>query len=219
MSVERRILDRELHKVEEALRDMHRIVDEALAAALNGFKSRDPATLNAIVSGDEALNELQHRVEVLCFEILATQQPVASDLRRVMTFSHIAEELERIGDHAASIAAITLADRTPPMPEISEMIEGIGARCRDMLNQAMGAYGNRDEQLARAVGEADNEVDRLQEAFVEQVIPSMCGSAEAARHGSHLLWTSHNLERVADRATNIAERVIFMVSGRTVGLN
>jgi phosphate transport system protein len=219
MSEERRILDREMRAVEETLRDMHSLVAEALAGAINGFKDGDQATLKRIVSGDAALNEMQHRVEALCFEILATQQPVAGDLRRVMTFSHIAEELERIGDHAAAIAEIALANTTSDDARFVAKIETIATRCRGMVDQAIRAYQDRDEGLARAVGEADNEVDQLQEEFVELVIPSMCGSTEAARRGSHLLWIEHNLERVADRATNIAERVIFMVSGKTVDLN
>lgn len=219
MSAERRILDREMQKTEEALRDMHGKVDEALAAAMECFKTRDRECLVQIVDGDETLNQLQHRVEELCFEMLATQQPVARDLRTIMTYSHIAEELERIGDHAAAIAEIALANNTSDDGPFVAQLETIGSRCREMVDQAMRAYRDRDEGLARAVGEADNEIDRLQEEFVELVIPSMCGSAEAARHGSHLLWIEHNLERVADRATNIAERVIFMASGRTVDLN
>lgn len=219
MSAERRILDREMHRVDETIETMYTRVDQALASAVECFKHRDQDCLAEIVRGDAALNHLQHQVEEMCFEILATQQPVAGDLRTIMTYSHIAEELERIGDHAAAIAGIALANNMPDDGAFVQKIETIARRCQDMVSQAMRAYRDRDEELAEAVGEADSEVDRLQEEFVELVIPSMCGSADAARHGSHLLWIEHNLERVADRATNIAERVIFMVSGRTVDLN
>lgn len=219
MTAERRVLDREEQALEQSLQQMYRMVDAAIAGAIDGLRLGDTAVLRALVQTDAEINEYQQQIEETCFEMLATQQPVASDLRNIIAASHIADELERMGDHAAAIAEISSTVDGRGDPALVARIEDIATRCRSMLRNAMRAYTSRDEPLAYAVGKADDTVDRLQIEFLEAAIPAMVGSEAAVRGGAQMLWIEHNLERIADRATNIAERAIFVITAKLVDLN
>lgn len=219
MTAERRVLDREKRQVEETLLAMHALVDQALAQVMTSIATGVAPDVEALRRGDGEINHYQHRIEEMCFLIIATQQPVASDLRAIISDTHIAQELERIGDHVVAMGSLLEAPAADEESDLRQRLHDIAERCRAMLNDAMAAYRERDEPQALAVGAADDEVDRLQDAFAEAVVPTLARSEASARRGTRLLWIDHNLERIADRATNIAERVIFMVSGRTLDLN
>ena len=158
-------------------------------------------------------------VEQECLEALALQQPVARDLREILASLQIAGELERIADHAKDIAAIVLgmdaSQFDGPMARIAEMED----LCQDMLTRVMEAFENRDAKLARAAADTDNEIDDLDEQAVSSLMMRLMTEPDVRMHATHLLWIAYHLERIGDRVTNIAERVVFMVNAETPDLD
>ena len=145
--------------------------------------------------------------------ILATQQPIAIDLRTVLAALHIAIELERMGDHAAGIAA--LVERMEEDPDITSLhkLPKMTKRATKMVHDAMSAYLNKDLELSEKIVKRDEKLDQQYVSFFQQVLMEMNDAEDYIRRGTFLLWVAHGLERIGDRATNIAERVLFMHTG------
>jgi phosphate transport system protein len=158
-------------------------------------------------------------LEEQCIDLIATQQPIAIDLRTLMAVLHIATELERMGDYAEGIAKISvmMGDEPPlkPLIDIPRMAEKATA----MLQHSLDALVNRDEAAAREVCNDDDEVDDLYDQIYRELLTYMIQDPSTIQRATYLLWVAHDLERIADRATNIAERVIFLVTGRLTELN
>jgi phosphate transport system protein len=172
----------------------------------------------SVVDSDQDLNTLHRIVEAECLKALALRQPMARDLREVIGSLQIAGELERIGDHAKDIAKIVIgmdpSDFSGPMDQISQM----GDLSGKMLEQAMEAVSNQDGALARATAEEDSEMDSLDNEAVSSLMMKLMSEPDTSMHSTHLLWVAYHLERVGDRVTNIAERVVFIVTSDTVDL-
>jgi phosphate transport system protein len=215
----RGILDREEADIKNRLLELGRRVDAAVAGAMDCLARRDIAGAAELVAADGEINYEQHAIEQDCLIVLATQQPVAGDLRLLIAEMQIAIELERMADHAADIARMLERmdeDKTCTVPEdVGRMVE----LCRGMLSRAMQAYGETDEALARAVAADDDAVDALEHTIADKLIELMCQGPAEARCAAPLLQITHHVERIGDRATNIAERVVFMHSGEWAELN
>lgn len=219
MSPKRYGLDRGEAQTQQDLIGMYRLVEDAVAGAVDCLGRHDVELAREIVAGDAAINAAQQSIEQECLKAIATQQPVAGDLRTLIADTHIAVELERIADHAADIARIVIKNRQGPPSLGLERIEQMAVLGQGMLERVMEAYEKRDPALARAVAAEDEAVDRLEELFVGEVLEGICAAPGTKAHGTYMLWIGHNLERIADRATNIAERVVFMVTGEQPELN
>lgn len=215
----RSTLDRELVDIQDDLVRMSEMVDNAIQMAIKSMEERDVALAEKIVAGDEELNQLRFHIEEVGLSTMATQQPAAVDLRSIIAAMNIVGDLERMGDHAAGIAKTTLrmaeAEWLDVPPELVRMAE----LAREMLGKAMQAYVNRDTMQAYSVASKDDYIDQQYKLLFRSLVKLISSQPEATESALYLMFTGHNLERIADRATNVAERVIFLRSGEMTELN
>ena len=219
MAAMRRVLTHDEAQAREHIAGLGAAADRALEQALDCFRVHDPVLAQQVVDRDVDINELQRKVEEGCFRAIALQQPVASDLRDLVSNMNIASELERIADHAAAVAKIVLHMDAAPPAAFSGCIERLGQECRRMLATVMQAYRERDEAGARAVAADDDGVDRLEQQIGADILAHLAENPDQILTCTHTLWVAHNIERIGDRITNIAERVVFMATGQYVDLN
>jgi len=207
----------QFHKQLDALQDgvleMGSMVDRQIERAMQSLVERDTSLAQAVIRDDDEVNRTRFHLDNVALSLLAQQAPMAGDLRVIVSCLSMVIDLERMGDHAEGISAIVLmmADEplVKPLVDIPEMAE----RGRSMLSDALDAFVKRDIAAAYSVGRADDEVDALQDRVYRDLLEIMIKDPATVEPCTHLLWVAHNLERVADRATNIAERVVFTVTG------
>ena len=202
-----------LREIQEDLLTIGAKVDFAIAAALEGLKERDLETSQRVVDRDDEIDALQLALEERCIDVIATQQPMAGDLRTLVSVIHVASELERIGDYAEGIAKISLLMGQEPTLKPLIDIPRMGDRARSMLRKSLDALVKKDNAMAEEVGYADDEVDALYDQVYRELLTFMIEDPRTIRRATYLLWVAHDLERIADRATNIAERVIYVTTG------
>ncbi len=212
-------LDRELIKLNESVLDMGGRAVQAFTAALMAFCDDDQNAANQVIAGDLTINDLRFRIERQCYALLAMEQPVAGDMRSIVAALTISNELERIGDHGKRIARFCrrLAHEPRPIPltDISEM----GELAREMVDRALNAYARRDLALAKNVCLADDQVDARYKQLFNVTLSYMLENPRAIGPGTYLIQVGHEIERVADRGTNIAERAIYAMTGELLELN
>lgn len=211
----RTILDQELNQLRDNIIRLASAAIESIDKAMNALQTRNVAQANEVVTNDEAINELRYDIEEKALLILATQAPTASDLRAVIAAIHLAVELERIGDHASGIAR--LVERMENEAEIDTLykLPKMAKRASEMLQQGIDAYIQRDPQMALDMIKRDDKIDKQYNKLFREALEEMRDD-DYIRRATYLLWVGHNLERIGDRATNIAERVIFMCTGEFV---
>jgi phosphate transport system protein len=211
----RTILDQELNQLKDNIIRLASAAIESLDKAMNALQTRNVTEANQVVANDEAINQLRYEIEEKSLLILATQAPTASDLRAVIAAIHLAVELERIGDHASGIAR--LVERMEDEDEIDTLykLPKMAKRASEMLQQGIDAYIQRDPQLALELIKRDDKIDKQYNKLFREALEEMRDD-DYIRRATYLLWVGHNLERIGDRATNIAERVIFMCTGEFV---
>lgn len=209
--------DRDLTELQTGLAEMGSHVESATRRALNALETQDVALAQQVVDDDDEIDRLQDELENKCVMLLATQQPMASDLRSVMSAVHIGVELERMGDYAEGIAKICIRIGDQPLLKPLIDIPRMADLALKMLGESLQAYTERDEQLARKVCTADDAIDDLYNQIYRELLTYMLSDPGTIERATYLLWVAHNLERIADRATNIAERVLWLISGHTVG--
>ena len=205
--------DLHLQALQEDLLVLGSMVEKAIAKALDALKRRDLEASQKMVEEDDLIDQKRFEIEEKCVELMATQQPLAGDLRQLIAFLHIAVELGRMGDYAEGIGKISLmmGDEPPlkPLVDIPRMAE----KASDMLRRSLDALVKRDADAALQVWQDDDEVDTLYDQIYRELLLFMARDPKTIQRGTYLLWVAHDLERTADRATNIAERVIFLVTG------
>lgn len=204
---------RNLELLQDSVLEMGSMVDRQLERAMQALLERDTTLAHAVVRDDAEVNRARFRIDNDAITLLAEQQPMAGDLRLIVSVLSIITDLERMGDHAEGIADIVIRMLDEPLVKPLVDIPKMAERARSMMRDALDALVQRDVDLAYAVGREDDEVDRLQDLVYSDLIRIMIERPDTVEACTHLLWVAHNLERVADRATNIAERVVFMVTG------
>ena len=211
----RTVLDQELTNLKDNIIRLSSAADESIERAMLALQNRDVALANRVVADDEAINQIRFDVEEKALLVLATQAPAAGDLRTVIAAIHLAVELERIGDHAAGIAR--LVERMEDEEEIDTLhkLPKMAKRARDMIRQGIDAFIQSDPELALSMIKRDDKIDRQYNKLFRESMEEMRDD-DYIRRATFLLWVGHNLERIGDRATNIAERVIFMCTGEFV---
>jgi phosphate transport system protein len=219
MVPERRLLNGEEKEAHSRIMQMGQEADKAIERALQCLREHDTELAKNIVANDESINELQYQAEEGCIVAIARQQPVAGDLRDLVSCMNIATELERIADHAADIANIVLQTTSDLQPDLAESIDQMGQKCRTMLRGVLSSYENHDEQQARQVAAEDDEVDRMEQEILAGIFACMRESEENLPPCTRSMWVVHHIERIGDRVTNIAERVVYMATGKHVDLN
>jgi phosphate transport system protein len=209
---QRSVLDQRLNTLNEQIIQMSSLVDIAIENAMVSLYNRDTTLAAEVVAADQVLNDLRYAAEDEALQILATQQPMAGDLRKVVAAIHIAVELERIGDHAAGIASLVARMEGEDPIESLHKLPKMAKRAKEMVQMAVDAYIANDETLAYSMMNRDDKIDRQYLKLFSETMLEMRDDAYI-RRATFLLWVGHDLERIGDRATNIAERVIFMATG------
>ena len=208
--------DRNLKLLQEELLLLGGLVEKAIVDAIEALKTRDIELSHKVVSQDDIIDQKTNQIEEKAIDLIATQQPIASDLRTLMSVIHISVELERMGDYAEGIGKIgVMMGNDPPVKPLVD-IPKMAGKASDMLTRSLDALVRRDSALARQVCEDDDEVDNLYDQIYKDLIALMISDPTTTQRATYLMWVAHDLERIADRATNIAERVIFLVTGQLV---
>ncbi len=193
---------------------MGSMVDNAVNQAVRALKESDLSLAQQIIAEDDKINDLRFEIEENSVKLIARQQPMASDLRAIVTAMTIALELERMGDHAKGIAVIVQRmGGEPPLKPLID-IPRMAVICREMLRQSLDAFLAGDIELARTVARRDDEVDQLYTEIFQELIGLIAADTSLITRAMFLLFAAHNLERIADRVTNICERVIYLSTGR-----
>ena len=195
------------------------MVESAIQRSIDALKNRDVELARQVIADDVKINRKRYDTEEKCLELMATQQPLASDLRTIVAVLHIIVDLERMADHGEGIAkiALMLADEPPLKPYID--IPRMAQAGIEMLRASLEAFNLRDAQRARAICNDDDEVDALYEQVYRELLTFMIQDPRTIQRATHLIWVAHNLERIADRVTNVCERVVYLVEGRIEELN
>ena len=203
-----------LREIQDDILAMGSMVEKAISRSIEALKNRDLALAHQIIGDDQKINEKRFEIEEKCIQLIATQQPMASDLRIIMSVHSITSELERIGDHAEGIAkiAVMIGDEPPLKPLID--IPRMADKTNDMLRRSLEALVNRDAGAAREIIAEDDEVDNLYNQVFRELLTFMLEDPKTITRATRLIWVAHNLERSADRVTNICERVVFIVTGK-----
>ncbi len=211
--------DRQLREVRARILELGSLTERSVAAAASALFQRDLALAKAVVVGDQEINRLRFVIEDEITTVMATQQPTARDLRELVTALSITSELERIADHAKGIGRLVSRLDGLPMPADLADLVSMAEDVRAMLRHSLDAYVEQNVAEAEAVAQGDYEIDRRYQTIFQTLSEFMSVGRPEQMAGTYLLWVAHNLERVGDRATNIAERVIFVATGRLVELN
>ena len=206
-----------LDEVTAQLVAMSRMIEDLIATSLAALHDRDGAKADSVILADREIDAMEIEIEETCVELLALQQPMAGDLRRLVAILKINNDLERIGDHAVNIAEAAQGliarggDWTLPI-ELSEA----STIASGMLRDALDAFVRLDCEEARQVVQRDDRVDQLHESLLRSMITVMMESPQQISSGLALILASRNIERVADLATNIGEDVVYLVEGKTI---
>ncbi len=212
-------LDRELAAIRERMLVLGERVATTIDDSLRALRNMDKKLAEAVIAGDAELNEMRFEIEEACQSVIATQQPAAGDLRAVVAAMHIVVELERMGDHAAGIAKTVQLMGGDRFERLPETLERMAARTQDMLGQVVEVYAKADYERAYNVALLDDKIDDSYQTLTHELLKDMLEDEKSTTRGLSLLFVGHNLERIGDRVTNIAERVIFMASGKMRELN
>jgi phosphate transport system protein len=217
--VPRDLFERELEQLQNEMLTMAHAVENALTDAVAILAQRDMEGARALIARDRAINQQRFDLEAQCLVVVATQQPMASDLRIVAAILFNVNELERIGDYAKGIAKINL--RIPPEPLLQPLADlpRMAEITRAMLHSALDAFVRRDVALARAIPRQDDAVDALFEKVNQDLLQLIIADSRVTAQANLLMWAAHNLERAADRVTNLCERAIFTVTGEFVEMD
>ena len=205
---------KKLKEIQNGVLAMGSMVEKAISRSIEALKSRDLAMAQQVIFDDVNINGKRFDIEQKCIQLIATQQPMASDLRIIVCVLNIISELERIGDHAEGIAKIVvmIGDEPPlkPLIDLPRMAE----KTEEMLRRSLSAFINGDVDVARQIISEDDEVDYLYDQVFRELLTFMAEDPKTITRATRLIWVAHNLERSADRVTNICERVVYVVTGK-----
>jgi phosphate transport system protein len=205
---------RHLSALQDEVLVMGSMVDKAIERSMEALKNRNVELAHQVVADDAKINQKRFDIEEKCVELIVTQQPMASDLRIIIAVLNIIIDLERIADHAEGTAriAIMIGNEPPlkPLIDLPRMAQKTG----EMLRRSLDAFVNRDAEAARKICAEDDEIDHLYDQVFRELLTFMAEDPKTITRATRLIWVGHNLERSADRVTNICERVIYVVTGK-----
>ncbi len=208
-----------LEELENELMVMGEMVAKAIKDSIEALKKRDFEMSKEIIKNDLLINKKRFEIEERCLQMIATQQPMAIDLRTIAAILSIITDLERIGDHAEGNAKINLLIGSEPLVKPLIDVPRMSEKGLSMLDRVLKAFINRDAKTARAICDEDDEVDALYDQIYRELLLLMIENPKKIEGATYLIWLAHNLERIADRVTNIAERVVFMATGKMEEVN
>lgn len=215
----RETLDRAIDELLAQVVEQGSMVEKSLRDSVNALQNQDVDRAKIIYDADRQINKKHFDIEENVITLIATQQPMATDLRLLTAILEVTTELERMGDYAKGIARITVRigqeELLPPMKHILPMSEV----CIDMLHRALQAFVERDAESARSIPQEDDQVDNLFNTIYRELMEQMISNPSSVDQANHLIWVAHNLERVADRVTNVCERIVFVVTGEMLEMD
>ncbi len=214
MATTRAAFDRQLTELRDDVLILGSMVDKAIDRSVEALKRRDRNEAQVIISDDFKINRKRFEIEERCMLLLATQQPMAKDLRAIAAVMHIITDLERMGDHAEGIAKINLMMGDEPTLKPLIDIPRMADKSRDMLHRTLDAFIEADAETAKKIAMEDDQMDELYDRVYHDLVQIMIKDPSTVTRATYLLWVAHNLERIGDRITNICERIVFMVTGR-----
>jgi phosphate transport system protein len=211
--------DREIAEVKDNVLRMGSMVEAQIRAAIAALIAHDPDAALQVILDDRQINEVQRKATAMIAAVIATQNPVARDLRYLLTLDHVSYELERMGDHAGSVAK--QARKLAPYPPMKDyvLLPQLGERVAELVGGIIRALVDVDQDQARVVAALDDQVDELYHRIFDQVLVLMRDDPANVEPGTRVLFASHYLERIGDRVTNIAEDIVFLASGEVEDLN
>ena len=215
----RATFDRALDAVKDDVLRLGAMVEHALERAGRALTQRDTDLADSVRWDDRDVNELQRVINTEITTLIATQGPVARDVRELLALYHASAELERMGDYAVNIAKLAQQLASEPETPILRQIPRMEQICREQLRAAMRALVDISEKDARGVAERDDEIDHLYNSVYEDAMQLLSTAPERARQTTHMLFAAHHLERLGDRVTNIGEDVVFLATGQVEDLN
>ena len=215
----RKNFESELKKTKDDILELGSMVETALLGAVESLKKKDLQAARQILDADRQINKKRFAIETQLMILIATQQPMAHDLRLLASIMEINSELERMGDYAKGIANIVLRMGTEPLLKPLIDVPRMAQKGVDMLHRALTAFINEDVETARTIPVEDDEVDALYNQVYRELMTIVIGNPTTMERANWLLWTAHNLERFADRVTNICERTVFVVTGELTEIN
>lgn len=204
---------RQIAALQDGVLEMGSMVERAVERAMQALMDRDVVLARSVIDEDKDINAIGFHLQNACISLLAQQAPMAGDLRVIVSVTAIMSDLERMGDHAEGIARIVITMQDEPLVKPLIDLPIMASRATEMLRNAVHAFVEQDVDAAYRVGAADDEVDRLYDQIYADLIQVMVGDPTTIEPSTHLLWVAHNLERIADRATNIAERTVYSATG------
>jgi phosphate transport system protein len=204
---------REIERLQDEVLVLGSMVEKATLRSVDALRSRNMAAARALEAEDTLINRKRFDIEESVLLLMATQQPMASDLRQLAAIMHIVTDLERMGDYAAGIARICVDIGDEPLIKPLIDIPRMAERATSMLRRSLDAFVERDVVAAEQIASEDDEVDALYQQVYRELLTIMLANPRTIDQATRLLWVAHNLERVADRVQNICERVVFVVSG------
>jgi phosphate transport system protein len=215
----RDLFNAELRQLQDDVLVLGSMTEKAVMDAMESLRDGDATWSRRIVQEDARINAKRFEIEDRTMFVIASQQPMATDLRSLASVLYIITDLERIADHAEGIAKINLMLGDEPLPRRLGYIPAMADRAIAMLRNSLKAYIDHDVAMARQICDADDEVDRLQDSVYDDCIKAMIDDPSTIQRNTYLIWTAHNLERIADRCTNICERVVYTATGHMEEIN
>jgi len=206
--------ERHLHELQDDVLVLGSMVEKAIYRSMEALKNRDLELAKQVIADDSEIDRKRFDIEEKCIELIVTQQPVASDLRIIVAVLNVIIDLERIGDHAEGVGKITLMiGNEPPLKPLIDLPR-MAQKTGDMLRRSLDAFVSRDAEAARQISKEDDEIDGLYDQVFRELLTFMAEDSKTITRATRLIWVAHNLERSADRVTNICERVVFVVTGK-----
>ena len=205
--------EHDLHRLQDEILELGAMAERAIGESVKTLKDRDIDRARGIIEADRHINEKRYAIENEALTLIATQQPMAGDLRTLAAILEIASELERMADYAKGIANIAVMIAAEPLVKPLMDVPRMAAKACDMLHRSLEAFIRQDVEAARAIPKEDTEVDRLYEQIYRELVTYIIADPRAIEQANKLTWVAHNLERVADRVGNICERIVFSITG------
>lgn len=207
---------KKLEEIQDDILFMGSMVEKAILRSMEALKERDLVKAQQIIDEDANINKKRFDIEEKCVQLIATQQPMAGDLRIIISVLSVISELERIGDHAEGTAKVALLiGNEPPLKPLVDLPR-MAQKTADMLRRSMDAFIHHDMEAAKQIAAEDDDIDNLYDQVFRELLTFMSEDPKAITRATRLIWVAHNLERSADRVTNICERIMFVVTGKMV---
>jgi phosphate transport system protein len=208
-----------MKELEAEMMAMGQMVIAALNRSIEALKTRNVEEARKIVDDDVLINNKRWNIEEKCINLIARQQPVATDLREIIAILNCITDLERMGDHAEGIAKIVIMLGKEPLVKPLANIPKMAEVATDMLQKSLEAFIRRDGEAAKAICDDDDKVDKFHDQVYHELLNCMIEDPTTIARATYLIWASHNIERIADRVTNICERIVYLTSGSMHKLN